>query len=99
MPDAEHDEEDDLQRHDDPTELWPDAWAAGAPWHSFASHADPIGTALYSPCFFAKCHIIVQCRIEVINHQSCIHSLIESLALQHFCVNCAVDIATDARST
>ena len=46
MPGAEHDEEGDVQRHDDPTELWPDDWAAGAPWHSFASHTDPIGTAL-----------------------------------------------------
>ena len=38
------DEEDGLARKEDPTSLWLDDWAAGAPWEN-ASHTDPVGLA------------------------------------------------------
>ena len=38
-------EEDELARKEDPTSLWLDDWAAGAPWEKYASHTDPVGLA------------------------------------------------------
>ena len=45
---ADDDEEDEMQRQDD-SQIWSDYWAAGAPWHSFARHFDPIGTSSLIP--------------------------------------------------
>lgn len=38
-----------MLRNDDPLELWPDDWAANAPWRSFASHGDPVGQSAPTP--------------------------------------------------
>ena len=52
---AEREEEDEMARSDDPLALWPDDWAAGAPWHSFASHGDPVGRSFFC-CLLTVCH-------------------------------------------
>ncbi|DBA79153.1 TPA: hypothetical protein ACH3X1_008985 [Trebouxia sp. C0004] len=41
---AEQEEEDEMLRNDDPLALWPEDWADNAPWRSFASHVDPVGS-------------------------------------------------------
>lgn len=53
---AEHEDEDEMLRNDDPLALWPDDWAAGAAWHSFASHGDPVGQFAFTHAHHQQQH-------------------------------------------